>query len=99
MPETNYKNFRSVATFVMATLIVILLLINIRAKTDYELKVKSLEGKMLTLEDELVAAQRDIMDYLESSDLSSTLLLFNSSKKDLGELVLRIDELTEQIGE
>jgi len=83
----------------MAALIVILLLFNVRAKAEYELKVKSLEEKVMTLDEELIAAQESILDYLESSDLSETLLLFNQSQQDLGNLVKRIDDLTEQLGE
>lgn len=97
--EYYKKSFRSFATLFMAALIVILLLFNVRAKAEYELKVKSLEEKVMTLDEELIAAQESILDYLESSDLSETLLLFNQSQQDLGNLVKRIDDLTEQLGE
>lgn len=95
----NKDGRRSTATFIMAVLIVILLLVNVRGKYENELRVKTLESKVLSLDEELLLAQNEILEYLERADLQVTLDMFNESREDLFILVERIDILTDKIGD
>lgn len=95
----NKDGRRSTATFIMAVLIVILLLVNVRGKYENELRVKTLESKVLSLDEELLIAQKEILEYLERADLQVTLDMFNESREDLSILVGRIDVLTEKLGD
>ena len=96
--KTNY-NIRSSATLVIALLIVFLLLYNAGLHKHYELKVKELESKVVTLDEELRIAQEEILIFLQGTDFTETLKLFNTSQHDLGELIERIEGLTSDIGE
>ena len=83
----------------MAFLIVILFLFNIKERHSYEIRVKGLEDKITNLDEELLIAQQEILYFLENTDLKKTLEMFNKSQEELGEIVHKIDELTEQLGD
>lgn len=95
----NNKKIRLTATFLMAILIVVLFLFNIKEKHSYEVRVKGLEDRITNLDEELSLAQQEILYFLENTDLKKTLEMFNRSQDELGEIVHKIDELTEQLGD
>lgn len=95
----NNKKIRLTATFLMAFLVVLLFLFNIKERHSYEIRVKGLEDKISNLDEELFIAQQEILYFLENTDLKKTLEMFNKSQEELGEIVHKIDELTEQLGD
>ena len=95
----NRSKIRNSSTLLIALLIVFLLLYNAGVQTNYEHKVRELENKVVTLDEELKLAQEEILIFLQGSDFTETLKMFNDSQQDLGELVNRIKGITSDMGE
>lgn len=95
----NNKNLKDITTFIITVLIIILLVFNVRAKYDQTLRVKEVEERILDLDEELRIAQEEIKQFLEQSNLEETLEVYKSSQEDLGELMIKIESLTQDLGD